>query len=186
MTAPGSGERARLMIDRIKAVDWRAHNEALARSGSRAALMREYFRRAALWLEVHGEPKWWPFFDLAAVVDPSFRADPALTAEIEEYVDDTAGSAYATDISVAAVHWAALLDTAGHQLPDLPDPFEPLIRVYERGGVFRLENGFIDFGYAMVRRGPWREHLAPTPVVQLDDRVLDELDEAARQSMSRE
>ncbi|MDH6130806.1 hypothetical protein P3T37_000173 [Kitasatospora sp. MAA4] len=174
-----SEERARLMVDRLEAIHWKASDEAMARVGSRVALMREYFRRAALWLDVYGEPEWWPFFDLAAVVDPSVRADPALAAEIEDFIEENVGSAYALDIFLAAVHWAALLDAPGIQLPPLEDPFEPLIRFYERGGTaFALENGFIDFGTAMLRRTPWRENVSPTPIVQLDDHVLDALDAA--------
>ncbi|MFD0279456.1 hypothetical protein ACFVHB_36955 [Kitasatospora sp. NPDC127111] len=167
----------RATADRIRAIEWRAFERADAHVFSRAALLEEYFRRAALWLDAHGEPAWWPFFDLAAVVAPSVRADPALIAEVEGFIDEHVANPHVLTGSVAAVHWAALREARGVRLDDPPDPFEPLIRFYERGGIaFRLENGFVDLGVVMVPRGNWRQHLAPTPVVELDDRVLDTVD----------
>ncbi|MFH9350234.1 hypothetical protein [Kitasatospora sp. NPDC017646] len=166
------------MVDRLKAINWRSPAEAMEKSYSRAALMEEYFRRAALWLDAYGDTKYWPFFDLAAIVAPTVRADPAVIADIEEFIDDASGSSYAMDSGAAAVHWAALASTPGTQLHPLPDPFEPLLRLYERGGSsFRLTNGFIDFGMIMVPRGNWRMHLSLTPVVELNDEALDALDE---------
>ncbi|WP_051836439.1 hypothetical protein [Streptomyces sp. NRRL WC-3742] len=167
------------MADRLKAIAWKAPGTAIKKGFSRAALMEEYFRRAALWLDAYGEPQMWPFFDLAEIVDPSVRVDPVLIEDIELFIDDACGSSYAMDSGAAAVQWAALTSAPGVQLPPLPDPFEPLLRLYERGGAsFQFANGFIDFGMIMVPRGRWRGHLALDPVVELDDRALDVLDAA--------
>ncbi|MER6303778.1 hypothetical protein ABT247_30060 [Kitasatospora sp. NPDC001539] len=150
----------------------------MEKSYSRAALMEEYFRRAALWLDVYGDTQYWPFLDLAAIVAPAIRADPAVIADIEGFIDEASGSSYAMDSGAAAVQWAALTSAPGVELPPLPDPFEPLLRLYERGGSgFRLTNGFVDFGMIMVPRGSWRMHLSPTPIIELDDEALDALDE---------
>ncbi|MFI8459440.1 hypothetical protein [Kitasatospora sp. NPDC085464] len=166
-----------LMVERLKRIHWTAHKEALEKSFSRAALMKEYMRRTALWLDVYGDTKYWPIFDLAAVVAPDVRADPAVVAEVEEFVDAASSRWYAVETSVAAVHWAALSDAPGLNLPPLPDPFEPLIRVYERGGLFSFANGFVDFDTSMVPCRDWRSHLSTTPVVELDDASLDAFDE---------
>ncbi|MEU9047088.1 MULTISPECIES: hypothetical protein [unclassified Kitasatospora] len=165
------------MAERLKGIQWAAYREAHEKSFSRAALMEEYLRRAALWLNAFGDTDEWPFFDLAAIVAPAVRADPALVADVENFVDDASNSGYAVESSMAAIQWAALRDTPGLSLPLLPDPFEPLLRLFERGGVaFSFANGFIDFGMIMVPRGNWRKHLSPTPVVELDDRALDAVD----------
>ncbi len=165
------------MVDRLKAVNWKSPGEAFEKGYSRAALMQEYFRRAALWINAYGEPRRWPFVDLAEIVNPDIRADPAVIADIEDFIDDACGSSYAMDGGSAAVQWAALTSTPGVQLPPLPDPYEPLLRLYERGGVgFSFANGFIDFGMIMVPRGNWRMHLSPTPAVELSDEALDSLD----------
>ncbi|MFG3225396.1 hypothetical protein ACGF07_11550 [Kitasatospora sp. NPDC048194] len=167
-----------LTVDRLKAIRWTDHEQALAKSFSRAALIREHMRRTALWLNVYGDTEYWPIFDLAAVVAPEVRADPAVIANVEEFVDAASNRWYAVETSVAAVHWTAVADTPGLKLPPLPDPFEPLVRAYERGGLFSFANGFIDFETVMVPCGEWRAHLSPTPVVGLGDQDLDAVDAA--------
>jgi hypothetical protein len=68
---------------------------------------------------------------------------------------------------VCALHWAALTAAPDVVLPDLPDPFEPLVWMFERGGGFVLESGFIDVGLASVRWQTWRDHLREEPIVAL-------------------
>ncbi|MFF2143326.1 hypothetical protein [Kitasatospora sp. NPDC058190] len=174
-----SANSVQLMVDRLKAIEWMAYQEGQEKAFSRAALMKEYLRRAALWLDSYGDTDEWPFFDLAAIVAPAVRADPAMVSDVEDFVEDaSAGSWHAIECSAAAVQWAALRDASGPVLPPLPDPFEPLLRLYERGGAgFSYANGFLDFGMLMVKRGNWRSHLSPDPVVDLDDKALDALDE---------
>ncbi|MFI9363951.1 hypothetical protein ACIG5E_23285 [Kitasatospora sp. NPDC053057] len=112
-------------------------------------------------------------------MDPTVRAAPAVITDIEDFIDDASGSSYAMDSGAAAVQWAALTSAPGVQLRPLPDPFEPLLRLYERGGSgFSFANGFIDFGMIMVPRGNFRKHLSLAPVVGLDDRALDAVDAA--------
>ncbi|MFJ8623023.1 hypothetical protein ACIRD3_09255 [Kitasatospora sp. NPDC093550] len=167
-----------LMVDRLKAIEWSAYQEGQDKAFSRAALMREYLRRAALWLDAYGDTDEWPFFDLAAVVAPAVRADPAVVSDTEDFVEEASASWHAVECSAAAVQWAALRDTSGLLLPPLPEPFEPLIRLYERGGAgFSYANGFLDFGMLMVKRGTWRSHLSSDPVIELDEDTLDALDE---------
>ncbi|MFI9319853.1 hypothetical protein ACIGXI_08730 [Kitasatospora aureofaciens] len=167
-----------LMVDRLKAIEWSAYQEGQDKAFSRAALMKEYLRRAALWLDTYGDTDEWPFFDLAAIVAPAVRADPAVVSDIENFIEEASGSWHAIECSAAAVQWAALRDSSGSVLPPLPDPFEPLIRLYERGGSgFSFANGFLDFGMLMVKRGNWRSHLSPDPIVELDDNTLNALDE---------
>ncbi|MET9179343.1 hypothetical protein ABZX88_14125 [Kitasatospora aureofaciens] len=181
-----SSDAVQSMIDRLRAIDWKSPGEAYEKAFSRAALMEEYFRRAALWLDAYGEPERWPFFDLAAIVDPTVRADPAVITDIEDFIDDASGSSYAMDSGAAAVQWAALTSMPGVQLRPLPDPFEPLLRLFERGGSgFSFANGFVDFGLIMVPRASWRKHLSPTPVVELNDQALDAIDAQGWARLSR-
>ncbi|MFJ9842337.1 hypothetical protein ACIRYZ_17995 [Kitasatospora sp. NPDC101155] len=168
------------MVDRLKAINWKPSGDTFEKGFSRAALMQEYFRRAALWLNAYGDTEWWPFIDLAKIVNPDVRADHAVIADIEGFIDDACGWSYAVDSGAAAVQWAALTSTPGVELRPLPDPFEPELRLYERGGSgFFSANGFLDFGPIMVPRGNWRMHLSPTPVVELDTQALDAVDAEA-------
>ncbi|MET8626171.1 hypothetical protein ABZW30_20855 [Kitasatospora sp. NPDC004669] len=77
----------------------------------------------------------------------------------------------------AAVRWATLRDTPEVRLPDLPDPFEPLILLYEQGGeVIADESRAFNFGGRAVRITPWRDHLSAEPATALDPATLDALD----------
>ncbi|MFI6151164.1 hypothetical protein ACIBCA_00500 [Kitasatospora sp. NPDC051170] len=166
-----------VMVNRLKDIRWDAHKEAREKSFSRAALMKEYMRRCALWLDAYGDTRYWPFFDLAAIVAPGVRAAPAVVAELEEFIEGSTTMWLAAEPSVAMVEWAAVRDASGPDLRPLPDPFEPLVRLYERGGPFSFANGFADFGAVMVPLRDWRAYLSPTPVVELEDDALDALDE---------
>ncbi|WP_405482015.1 hypothetical protein [Streptomyces anulatus] len=75
------------------------------------------------------------------------------------------------------MNWASLPDEALSKFPDLPDPFEPLINLFERGGGFWVENGFIDFVEYRVRLSGWQEHIDRQPLSSLDSDYLDSLNE---------
>ncbi|MYR89601.1 hypothetical protein GTY41_32990 [Streptomyces sp. SID685] len=65
------------------------------------------------------------------------------------------------------------------ELPDLLDPYEPLVVPYERGGVFFVENGVADFELRRVPLRDWRANPAPEPIVEIDPAVLDDVDREA-------
>ncbi|CAL9478455.1 hypothetical protein SUDANB121_03000 [Nocardiopsis dassonvillei] len=157
---------------RIHAIDW---NGNLDHTRSRVSLMREYLRRAAVWTRALGA-KGWPFYDIAEFAAPGVRAADEVVqgvlenpAVVEQY--PTVGKS-----CVWALHLAAARD-AGVSLPDLPDPFEPLVRMYERGGGFSLSlTGTIDIDGAGLYRGTLLDHLGDTPRAPETEAELDALD----------
>jgi hypothetical protein len=53
--------------------------------------------------------------------------------------------------------------------------------MFERGGGFRIEHGFIDFGYHMLPVKHWHERLTPPQgPLALDPTTLDALDNERR------
>ncbi|MBC3842471.1 hypothetical protein GXW82_26600 [Streptacidiphilus sp. 4-A2] len=110
-----------------------------------------------------------------AYADPTVRADPRLMPRLESFLKAGIGP-NAEESCVAATHWAALLDARAGSLPDLADPFEPLMTLFERGGGFGTENHSADFVYSMIRFRNRKHHLSAEPVVSLESAVLDELD----------
>ena len=52
----------------------------------------------------------------------------------------------------AALRWAAVHDARMPLPPQLEDPFEPLLLMFERGGGFTTEHGFIDLGGSSILR----------------------------------
>ena len=167
----------REMLQRLTAVDW--HDEyAFEKRKSRTALMREYLRRSAWWAQAVNATDEWPFFDIAAHINPAVRANPELVGELEAFIANNIGFPSVAKTCVAALHWAALLATPGVRLPDLPDPFAPLLMMYERGGGFTTEHGFIEVGLQSIVRKSWQDHLTPDQIVSLDPAELDALDRA--------
>ncbi|MFF1559957.1 hypothetical protein [Streptomyces sp. NPDC058279] len=169
------------------AIDWRAAGYDFEHGASRARLMREYLRRAALWVaELRkdgprpffgaGDPDHWPFFDIAARVDPRVRAEEAIAARLDAFLSEHASGFLVGTVCRAALHWASLSDESLARYPHLPDPFEPLVLLLERGGGFSIENGFIDFVAHRVRLTRWEDHVTAPPIAFLTRDALDALD----------
>ena len=165
-------------LSRLLAVDWDGDfTISLEHARSRAKLMREYLRRAAWWaLELDATGKW-PFFDIAGQLAPNVQAPPELAEELEAMIHDRVGWPSLRVINQAALRWAALLDAGIPVPPQVDDPFEPLLLMFERGGGFTTEAGFIDLGGSSILRKTWRDHLAPHPIISLDQATLDALDQ---------
>ncbi|GAA3001120.1 hypothetical protein GCM10020229_11720 [Kitasatospora albolonga] len=167
---------AEVMLERLSAVDWVAWEPAFEHAESRARLLREYLRRAALWAEALGGAPSWPFFDIAGLVHPEGEIEPELTTKLEELIEEKVPGVTAPDACRSAVRWASLPEAEQLRFPQLPDPFEPLIRMFERGGGVSLENGMVDFVTTRVRIRDWQSNIASEPVVSMDDAALDALD----------
>ncbi|MFE2415181.1 hypothetical protein ACFXDE_43370 [Kitasatospora sp. NPDC059408] len=176
-------DRARATLDRLTAIDWWDEDAAYAHAPSRSRLFREYLRRSALWAQAYQADRNWPFVDLAVHVDPHVRIDAELAAELDAFLEANVWHIRAKGVCRAALRWAALLDTSTVRLPDLPDPFEPLLLMLERGGwCLVIENRVADFATLRVPLGTWQDHLSTEPVVQLERSALDALDARATAS----
>lgn len=163
-------ERTRALADRLARVEWLDDDE---RAPSRARLMSEYLRRAALWAQRLDAARLWPFFDIAQLVDPAARADPELVREVYAQVAARGANHLDRRLCEYALHFAALAEPDA----ELPDPFAPLVELYERGGQFHQEAGLIYFGPMGVKLGSIADHLNAEPVAT-DPAALDALDAA--------
>ena len=157
---------------RILAIDWVGSD---AHTRSRVALLREYLRRAALWLERLPEGAW-PFFDAGALIEPSVRADSEVVERVESGLHRPEVFATVRESCVWALHFAALRDAAADP-GGLPDPYEPLLLMYERGGGFTFDGtGFIQVDFVGVPKGTPRDYRGREPLASLDRADLDRLD----------
>ncbi|MFC7329865.1 hypothetical protein [Marinactinospora rubrisoli] len=165
------GDSVKTLADRISAFDF---PESVAKERSQVALMREYLRREAWWAQEVGGVCW-PFGDLAAEFDETVRADEDLVRQVRSsfpyYVFPIV-----KDTCVWALHFRAL-QASGAALPGLPDPYEPLLLMYERGNGFSMcQPSFIDVAGVGVRRGRLADHLDPEPRAPMDPAELDAMD----------
>ncbi|MFI7452202.1 hypothetical protein ACIBQX_32225 [Nonomuraea sp. NPDC049714] len=162
---------ARVMLDRLRAIDWSDMDRAFDQANSRALLMREYLRRAALWAR-HCGAGGWPFFAISQHVEPADRLPGDVAADLEEFMLSGVGPRSIATTCRDAVNWAAL---PSETKAGLPDPYEPLLTLYERGGGFFIEE-FIDLNGVMIRLGTVESNAAATPFLTLASATLDALD----------
>ena len=145
--------------------------------------MREYLRRAAMWARHLQATEHWPFFDVAGLVELKVRAEPGMVEQLDTALQPYSLWPTIKKTCVWYLHWQALQRDRAEAVAgaNLPDPFEPLIRFYERGGRFYTEHGFINVdvvGIPAQVRG-WQAHDSSAPLVALEDSALDRLDAAA-------
>ncbi|MFJ8046249.1 pentapeptide repeat-containing protein [Kitasatospora sp. NPDC096147] len=163
---------AAAMAARLRAVDWRDQRRAVAEAETRAVLVKEYLRRAALWVEWSGVAVGdWPFLDLVELVDPTVEVPEEVRVPFEEYLSDTVGLPSACAVSRAAVRWAAMTELSAVPRPPLEDPYEPLVRCFELGGGLATEGHWIDLWTVMIPRRRPADWAAPDPVTRLLDRL---------------
>ncbi|MEU9370392.1 hypothetical protein AB0D71_38145 [Streptomyces avermitilis] len=174
-----SAELSRAVLERLRAVDWYGDwDVAGSYTRSRALLMREYMRRAALWAREYEAEAEWPFFDVTEFIDPTFPLDPEVASELEEYLAHNVGTPSTARTCRGAVRWAALQAVRGDDLPALPDPYEPLLLMYGRGGGYSIEE-FIDLYGVMIPYGNFDSSLSVEPFLSLAPSTLDTLDTGA-------
>jgi len=168
-------DRSRVVLERLRDIDWSDDSAAFEHANSRALLMREYLRRTALWAQAYGAEQSWPFFDIAELVAPDVETPSDVAAELEEVLAGLAPSSLKRTCW-AAVRWAALRQAGREPSRDMPaDPYEPLLLMYERGGGYFVEE-FIDLNGVMVRLGTVESNLAAIPFLTLTPTTLDALD----------
>lgn len=166
-------QAVRAMAARLHAVNWERNGN---RCWSKAALLREYFRRTAQWALAYDCDTRVPFFDIAACVDPAVRADPQV---IDDLLDEVDGGWDVDQVIPFILHWAALRATPAIDVPaGLADPFEPLLLLFERDGGFHTENGEVNLEYLAVPMRGWRESAGNAPMLSFAPDVLDEIDRA--------
>ncbi|RSN40485.1 hypothetical protein [Actinomadura sp. WAC 06369] len=182
---------AKALLGRLHEINWQdAGAMAVEHEKSRVQLLLEYLRRAAIWgreigpltderaalLESLGiSAHSWPFYDFAAMMNPSVRATAEQLDHLRTAIPYTFGSP-TLHACENALHLATLKDQ-GLQQGELPDPFEPLILLFERGGGFTVDGtGFINLHPVSIKQGKPSDHLSSTPVAPMDKSGLDELD----------
>jgi hypothetical protein len=168
-------ESVQIMADRLRAIDYERHGD---KAWSKAALLREYFRRAARWADAYGCDPRTPFFDIALCVNPGIRADDEVVDTVLHKVASGTRNAI-TRVAPFILHWSAFRAAPGVTVPpELEDPFEPLILLFERDGGFHTENGEVNLEYLAAPMRGWRAFASRPPMPSFAPDDLDEIDRA--------
>ena len=167
-------------IDALQTLIGIDRTRTTVRGRSVLALMREFLRREALWVTwLNADKMELPFTDLAACVDPSVRCDPAILATAKPISHSLAESRCCANY----LHWSALRDAKPTLVQSfgLPEPYEPLLWLWRRGGSFSREHKvFIDVFLVGAVHAGFVEHVdLYEEIVALDEHALGELDRTA-------
>jgi hypothetical protein len=156
------------ILRRLAAVGWEFRYQ---HGRSCVLLAREWLRRQALWAAALGLEDTWPMVDIGTALEAPWPSEvvEAWRAQVERdllplFVRDTG-----TLMLRAAVADVPL------RLTGLPaDPWEPLLRLYERGGAVRTEHGMLQVGLAGI---PLRiDRFRGLPPVDIAPADLDQAD----------
>jgi len=164
-------------LNRILSFDWRGGDNR--RQASQLALFNEYLRRTALWCQVLDLADAHPIVtDLPNQLVTGIKATPVNTTLMQQTLR-TVGktNVYERMLLTRVLDWAAIADTDAVCRYGLPDPYEPLLLFYERGGWLAKteQRGVWEISGAVdhIERAIAYLDLQPLP---LDPVLLDELD----------
>ncbi|NJL69378.1 MAG: pentapeptide repeat-containing protein [Microcoleus sp. SM1_3_4] len=118
------------------------------------------------------------FFDVADRIFPLDRASDPEVDELENHFLQTPFYVAGTIEKTCKwfCHWEKVKNLPRVSEFTLPDPYEPLIVMYERGGIFSTEHGFFVFAVGSFHRGKWQQYDKGLPLLELDLKTLDEID----------
>src|SRR5260221_13052832 len=71
------------ILERLLAINWKTYP---LHTASHKLLLQEHFRRMALWSKALDLTEHWPFFDVAAGVNPSIRATTDQVEILDEHL----------------------------------------------------------------------------------------------------
>jgi hypothetical protein len=166
-------------LERLLNIKWKFDAK---RSRSHCLLMAEYLRRAVLWAQALQVADYWPFFNIAAVVAPNERVSESSINGLKEQMEQWPTSFMVKQTCIFYLQWAYVKDLPSIVRLQLPDPFEPLILLYERGGSFTTEHGFINIGMAGIPVIDWKQYNSPVAKVELNHEALNQIDAQTRKA----
>ncbi|MFZ3566361.1 hypothetical protein ACOKM5_05240 [Streptomyces sp. BH097] len=168
-----------MTLRRLQAINWDDWSVAFDHSRSRALLMREYLRRSAQWARHYGAEDAWPFFDIAEHAYPTVQLAPGVASELDAFLRGGIGPNSVERTVAGAVRWSELRRQGRTDLPELPEPYEPLLLMYERGGGFHVDQAIDLNGVSLPRWGLDTAIDAP-PFLTMAAATLDALDSDAK------
>lgn len=165
---------------RINSINWKYNDPH--KEGSHMLLFKEFLRRAALLaelfeiLDVPGTG--WPMLNYATYFDSSLELeDEEIDALAEELHVGGFPFWYSSRVCIYFIHWIIIQDRPEVVAVNIPNPYEPLLTLYERGGTFqRDKDGTWEFSFTAFFIGSSSSHVSSIPVIELDETSLENVE----------
>lgn len=172
--------RGQVALDRVLAITLRGYNQSHAVARSSIRLVKEYLRRVAEWAELSGQlsglgPRDVLRVDLAGLLLPELVPAPELVAKLV----GIQLHGIAAQVFANYVRWEAAAEHRALAESGLWEPYEPLVRLFERGGELFTHHGFIHVEHgACFMPQELKAYAAMPQFLDLRDWALDKLDHA--------
>lgn len=170
-------DRIAAALARVHAITW-DQPDRNDREGSQIALMFEFLRRMALWYEALRGRSRWPFFSVAeAIAAGSGNVRAILERPEMVSIESAVGRllSHPRHICTWYVQWSAIEALDEVRAFGLPEPYQPALLIFERGGLFSIEQGMFQFFLASFPVGTIARNRGRPPLA-LDDASLAQQD----------
>ena len=150
-------EKIEINLQKLMSFDWK-YNELMQEEY--ISYVKDFLSKSAVWSVKIKKTKEFPFFDFAKCVGEFEEIKSFYHQKLENYFDNFY---YISSQVKATCHWylewSTACDNSKIKSLNLPDPFKPLISLYERGGHFRVENRFIWLNNLGLQIGDYSKYL---------------------------
>ncbi|MGG6293112.1 hypothetical protein ACQ4M4_01710 [Leptolyngbya sp. AN02str] len=145
-------------FSRICSIEWRkVKNPSKLAFDSQVVLMMEFIRRQALWGRTLSIPETIRVpFDVAEYKEPTIRANPEILNKLRHHLTKFKTLSYtlnehAQNVCELELHWAALKDSGIAGTTEHPEPYEPLLYMFDNFGAFGITHDGINVGVSISR-----------------------------------
>jgi hypothetical protein len=156
-------------LSRIYSIKWRkVPNPSKLAFDAQVLLMLEFIRRQALWGRTLNIPETTRVpFDVAEYKEPTIRANPEILDKLHHHLSNFYTLSYsfnrhAQNICDLVLHWAALKDSGVSDMTEHPDPYEPLLHMFDNFGTFGITHEGINVGLTFARTN-WLRNVDKPP-----------------------
>ena len=165
-------------LERLRRIKPRSLPSSEVVAGSSCRLVQEYLRRVAEWAFLTGQLTGLDArdalkLDLAELFAPGRALPPAFDPMLQGLSLGSLGTVVARNY----VRWEYVADDPVVAGSGLSEPYEPLVRLFERGGELFTHHGFIHVSHCgSVWPGPLPAYADLEPLADLTDEALDRFD----------
>ena len=143
-----SFEEPQTTLNRLLSVKWKIDRE---KATEHIPLARETLRRLALWAGYLNCVKQWPNVDVALHLYPSMRASQSVIHSLRTHLQNIDIYPDVPRLLEYSLHWSVIKQKDLSQKANLPDPYEPVILLYEQMGSFHRNFEDLIISLSVVR-----------------------------------